>query len=260
MILALAGAILIGLSLGLLGSGGSIITVPVLVYLVGQSEKVAIAGALAIVAAISLIAALPWTCKRQVEWRSVLWFGGSGMFGTWCGSWLSHWVPGVLQLFLFALVMLVAAVRMARPPAHQVGAVERRRRVLIMLDGFAVGILTGLLGVGGGFLIVPALVLLGGLPVHRAVGTSLWIIAINASTGFIKHLEVLEQHGQQLDWRLIGLFIVFGGGGAMLGNHLAGTIPQAGLRRVFAGFLVVMGGFIVWRTLPELLRSGAIGG
>ncbi|MGD9583307.1 MAG: sulfite exporter TauE/SafE family protein [Lysobacterales bacterium] len=260
MILALAGAILIGLSLGLLGSGGSILTVPVLVYLVGQPEKVAIAGALAIVGAISLIAALPWTRKRQVEWRSVLWFGGSGMFGTWFGAWLSHWVPGTLQLFLFALVMLVAAVRMARPQAPMPDRVERRRRVLVMLDGCAVGILTGLLGVGGGFLIVPALVLLGGLPVHRAVGTSLWIIAINAFTGFIKHLSVLERQGQHLDWRLIGLFILFGGGGALIGNQLAGRIPQASLRRLFAGFLVLMGGFIVWRTLPELLRPSMGGG
>ncbi len=260
MILSLVGAILIGLSLGLLGSGGSIITVPVLVYLVGQPEKVAIAGALVIVGAISLVAALPWTLKRQVEWRSVLWFGGAGMVGTWFGSWLSHWVPGVVQLFLFALVMLVAAARMARPQAPAVEPATRRRRGLIMLDGFAVGIMTGLLGVGGGFLIVPALVLLGGLPVHRAVGTSLWIIAINAFTGFVKHLSVLEQHGQHLDWRLIGLFIALGGCGAMIGNRLAGRIPQAGLRRVFAGFLVLMGGFIVWRTLPELLHSGIGGG
>ena len=260
MILALAGAILIGLSLGLLGSGGSIITVPVLVYLVGQPEKVAIAGALMIVGAISLVAALPWTWKREVEWRSVFWFGGSGMAGTWSGSWLSHWVPGELQLFLFALVMLVAALRMGRGQVQSTVPVPRRRRGLIILDGFAVGVLTGLLGVGGGFLIVPALVLLGGLPVHRAVGTSLWIIAINAFTGFVKHRAVLERQGQGLDWRLIGLFVVLGGAGAMLGNRLAGSIPQAQLRRVFAGFLVVMGGFIVWRTLPGLLHSGASGG
>ena len=119
MWLAWLGAAAIGLSLGLLGSGGSILTVPVLVYLVGQPEKVAIAGSLAIVGGISLIAALPWTWKRQVDWRNVAWFGVPGMVGTWMGAWLSTWLSGALQLLVFAVVMLLAAAmtvpQMPRP-------------------------------------------------------------------------------------------------------------------------------------------------
>ncbi len=115
MIFAWIGAALIGLSLGLLGSGGSILTVPVLVYLVGEPEKLAIAESLAIVGGISLIGAIPYALKRQIDWRSVLWFGGPGVVGTYLGAALSVYLSGVVQLLLFAAVMLLAAVMMFRP-------------------------------------------------------------------------------------------------------------------------------------------------
>ena len=128
MWLALIGALAIGLTLGLLGSGGSILTVPVLVYLVGQPEKVAIAGSLAIVGGVALAGALPRMFKRQVDWRSVLWFGLPGMFGSFIGSAVSTYIPGVVQLFVFALVMLVAATMMARPtPVRTVPPPPRAR-------------------------------------------------------------------------------------------------------------------------------------
>jgi len=252
MVLAWIGALLIGLSLGLLGSGGSIITVPVLVYLVGQPEKLAITGALAIVGGISLCAALPWSLKGNVDRRSVLWFGLPGIVGSWCGSAGSQFLSGGVQLFLFALVMWVAALRMFQnPPA--VGRVGARRRSRIVLDGVFVGVVTGLLGVGGGFLIVPALVLLGGLALPIAIGSSLWIIAINAWSGFMAHVVVLDNVQQALDWSLIALFIGLGSSGALIGQRLAEALPQAQLRRLFASFLVVMGGYMVWHTLPGLL-------
>ncbi len=190
MVLAWLGALSIGLSLGLLGSGGSILTVPVLVYLVGQDEKVAIAGSLAVVGTIALAGALQYLRSDQVDWRNVGWFGVPGMAGTWLGAMLAAFVPGLVQLALFAVVMLVAAVMMLRGGELKDTVARSPREVWkIALDGLAVGILTGLVGVGGGFLIVPALVLLGGLSMHRAVATSLVIIALKSYSGFIKYSQ-----------------------------------------------------------------------
>ena len=114
MIAAWIGAVAIGLSLGLLGSGGSVLTVPVLVYLVGQDEKVAIAGSLAVVGSIALVGALPYLVRRMVDWRSVALFGIPGMIGTWMGAWAAGFVSGETQLLVFALVMLLAAGLMLR--------------------------------------------------------------------------------------------------------------------------------------------------
>ncbi|WP_284327034.1 sulfite exporter TauE/SafE family protein, partial [Deinococcus metallilatus] len=188
MILAWIGAALIGLSLGLLGSGGSILTVPVLVYLVGEPEKLAIAESLAIVGAISLFGAIPYALKRQIDWRSVLWFGIPGVAGTYLGAALSVYLSGVAQLMLFAVVMLLAAIMMFRPGGAQPEAATNHKRspLKIGAEGLVVGVLTGLVGVGGGFLIIPALVLLGGLPMSLAVGTSLLIIAAKSFVGFYK--------------------------------------------------------------------------
>ncbi|MFP5374725.1 MAG: TSUP family transporter [Gammaproteobacteria bacterium] len=268
MWLAWLGAAAIGLSLGLLGSGGSILTVPILVYLVGQPEKVAIAGSLAIVGGISLLAALPWTLKRQVDWRNVAWFGLPGMAGTWLGAWASQWLSGAQQLLLFALVMLIAAVLMFRPPARVQVAVEgamddttapRRRAGKIALDGLLVGMVTGLVGVGGGFLIVPALVLLGGMAVHRAIGTSLWIIALKSFSGFAKYVGVLAATGLTLNWPLIGVFVALGAGGSVVGGRIARRLPQAHLQKAFAVFLVLMGAGIVWQTMPRAFAAGPAG-
>lgn len=257
MWLALLGAVAIGLSLGLLGSGGSILTVPVLVYLVGQPEKIAIAGSLAIVGGVALAGAIPWTIKREVDWRSVVWFGIPGMAGTWLGAAVSPWIPGPVQLFLFALVMLMAAWMMFRPAkVRPEGYVHvPRSRTLIILDGLGVGVLTGLVGVGGGFLILPALVLLGGLAMHRAIGTSLWIIALKSFSGFAKYVSVLGAAGMVLDWRLIGIFTAVGAGGSLVGQQLAGRLPQQKLRKMFSVFLVLMGLFIIARTAPGLFGA-----
>lgn len=176
-VFAWLGALAIGVRLGLLGPGGSILTVPVLVYLVGQEEKVAIAGSLAIVGTIALAGSLPKLKKGQIEWRTILVFAPPDMLGTYLGASLASWVSGVMQLALFALVMLTAAWRMLKPVAvaTDTASVVVDPRVSsasaaatstvefwkIAPAGLMVGIITGLVGVG--FLIVPALVLLGGL-------------------------------------------------------------------------------------------------
>jgi len=256
MWLAWLGAIAIGLSLGLLGSGGSIITVPVLVYLVGQPEKTAIAGSLAIVGAVASIGAMQNAARGRVEWRSVLWFGLPGMAGTWGGAWLSGLVEGAVQLSVFAVVMLAASVMMFRRATYEPSP-GKRPVVKVVADGLAVGALTGFVGVGGGFLILPALVLLGGLGMHVAIGTSLAIIALNAFTGFLKHLQLLEAQGLALDWRILGTFILLGAAGSIAGSHFASRVPQATLRRVFAVFLVLMAAFILYESGPRAFGADA---
>ena len=251
-LLAWPGAVAIGVSLGLLGSGGSILTVPVLVYLFGQDEKVAIAGSLAIVGTIALAGSLAYLRSAMVDWRNVLLFGAPDMAGTWLGAWSAAFISGVVQLALFALVMLIASGFMLRPiPLSDVPHAPRANWK-ITLDGLLVGMLTGLVGVGGGFLIVPALVLLGGLPMHRAVATSLVIIALKSYSGFYKYLDVLAAEGLALDWHVIGVVTALGVAGSWLGKHIGTRVPQDKLKRAFGVFLIAMGCYILWRSLPAV--------
>ena len=253
MIYALLGAVAIGLVLGLLGSGGSILTVPVLVYLAGHTDKVAIAESLAIVGAIAAVGALPYARQRLVDWHSVLYFGVPGILGTYGGAALSEFVPGPVQLALFAVVMILAAVLMFRGRKEVPEGEERARQPLwlIAVEGLLVGVLTGLVGVGGGFLIVPALVLLGGLSMRLAVGTSLLIIAAKSAAGFMKYTDVLAEAGLSVDWTLIGIFAAIGIAGSFVGNALGQRVPQAKLKKGFAVFLVVMGSVILVREAPR---------
>jgi uncharacterized protein len=253
LMLAVPGAIAIGLSLGLLGSGGSILTVPVLVYLVGHDEKVAIAGSLFVVGSIAAAGGLQFLRAGFIQWRSVLMFGVPGMLGTYLGAMLAAWVSGVMQLALFALVMLAASWLMLRP--IDLEHVDRLERAAwkIAVDGLVVGVITGLVGVGGGFLIVPALVLLGGLSMHQAVATSLIIIALKSFSGFWKYLDVLEAQSLELDWTTLLIVTALGIGGSIVGSKLAKRLPQDKLQRGFGWFLVVMGVYILARSGPAAL-------
>ena len=247
--MAWIGALSIGLSLGLLGSGGSILTVPVLIFLVGEGEKVAIAESLAIVGAIALAGSVPYAWRRRVDWRSVVLFGVPGMIGSYLGAAVSGYISGTTQLVLFGFIMLAAAGLMVRPPRADDAPAEVRPAWKIAVDGLIVGVVTGLVGVGGGFLIVPALVLLGGLKMHRAVGTSLTIIALKSFTGFVKYIDVLADLELAVDWVLIGVFALLVTVGTIVGNRLASRIPQMRLRQVFAVFLVTMGLFVLYTNL-----------
>ncbi len=251
-ILGWLGALFIGLSLGVFGSGGSIVTVPVLVYLFGQDEKTAIAGSLFIVGVVALIGALPKLLGRQIHWRSVLLFGLPGMLGTYLGAWSAKFIPGLVQLAAFAVVMLLAAIMMLRPRQVDPAGGTPRAAWKIIADGVVVGAITGLVGVGGGFLIVPALVLLGGLSIHLAIGTSLLVIAMKSFAGFWKYLEVLEHQGLALDWSVLLGVSAFGVAGSMAGSWLAGRLQAEGLRKGFAIFLMVMGVYILSSSLYRL--------
>jgi len=280
------GALVVGLSLGIFGSGGSILTVPVLVYLLHHEDKVAIAESLGIVGTIALVSALPYARERLVDWRTAFLFGLPGMAGTWGGAWLGGLVSGAVQLIVFAAVMLTAAGLMWRggaaaasspgagpdaaasvgPDAADAGrdaidagspkADPRRSLGRIVLDGLAVGVLTGFVGVGGGFLIVPALVLLGGLSMRRAVATSLVIIALKSATGFWKYLNVLEDTGSRVDWGTMAAFAVVGSLGSLGGKLVNTRLDANALRRGFAGFLLVMALFILVREGTALLGGG----
>lgn len=256
--LLIIGALAIGLTLGLLGSGGSILTVPVLVYLLGHADKVAIAESLAIVGAISLVGVFPYARKRQVNWRSVILFGIPGMGGAYLGAWLSVFVSGALQLVLFSLVMLLAAgMMLRRAPAglseETAGTHAPHPWWQIVLEGIIVGIVTGLVGVGGGFLIVPALVILGGLPMRQAVGTSLLIIALKSLSGFVKYQAVLASLGTAVNWQVIGVFVAVGIVGIVIGSQLSQRLEQQTLKRGFAVFLVIMGLFVLGQEFPKVL-------
>jgi uncharacterized protein len=258
IIWALIGALAIGLTLGLLGSGGSILTVPVLVYLVGVPEKVAIAESLAIVGAIAAVAAVPYAVQRTIDWRSAVFFGIPAVVGTYLGAALAAFVSGTFQLLLFAGVMLLAAALMFRGRPEPASGDRRARQAawLIAAEGIGVGVLTGLVGVGGGFLIVPALVLLGGLPMRLAIGTSLLIIAVKSFAGFAKYLDVLANEGLAVDWGMIAVFAGIGIAGSLVGNRIGARIPQAALKRGFAVFLVLMGLFILVREGPAAVGLG----
>lgn len=252
----LIGALLIGITLGLLGSGGSAITVPVLVYLVGHGAKESIAESMAIVGLISIAAAIPYARSKLIDWRSVWYFGVPGMIGTFAGAWLGGVASGAIQLIAFGTVLLLAAYSMLRKTEPTMLAAgedanaptirsHQSSIAVIALEGLAVGIVTGFVGVGGGFLIVPALVVFGGLPMRLAIGTSLAIIAAKAAIGFAKYEHYLVTHDLSADWNTILVFTLIGVAGSLVGKAINRRLDQHLLKRVFAVFLIGLGGFVL---------------
>jgi len=251
ILIIVAGALIIGFTLGLLGSGGSILTVPILVYLIGEPEKLAIGESLGIVALISLSGFIPYAWKNQVHWRSILFFGIPGIGGTWLGAWLSQFISGKVQLIIFGVVMLVAALLMfLKKRTPQLKQSKKKHAFWkIILEGSFVGILTGTVGIGGGFLIVPALVLLGGLSMYLAVGTSLGLISINSIVGLLSYTDILADLDMHMNWSLIGIFGLIGTLGAYTGKTVGRKFPQEQLRKIFAVFLVGMGIYMMYANI-----------
>jgi uncharacterized membrane protein YfcA len=241
LVLEISLGLLIGLSLGLFGGGGSILTVPILVYAVGFDPKASIAMSLMVVGVTSLIGAIGHWRIGNVHVRVVLVFGGVAMLGTYLGARLSVFVSGVFQLVLFAVVMIAAGYFMllgrvpgVRPETVELHLADRSRMpiALIVIEGLAVGVLTGLVGVGGGFLIVPALVLLVRIPMNL---------------------------GQvEIDWSFIGLFTAVAIGGILIGTRVVRHVPQKVLRRGFATLLFLVGAAILYQNRDVIVPTDEV--
>ncbi|WP_277455176.1 sulfite exporter TauE/SafE family protein [Janibacter sp. DB-40] len=247
LVLTLLFSVLIGLSLGLLGGGGSILTVPILTYVAGLPPKEAIAASLFVVGVTSAVSAVNHARNQRVKWRTGLVFGAAGMAGAFGGGLLGGHVSGTLLMIAFALMMLATSVAMIRGRKNQ--AVQPHDRELpvmkVILEGLVVGLVTGLVGAGGGFLVVPALALMGGLAMPVAVGTSLVVIAMKSFAGLAGYLTTVT-----LEWGLIGAVTTAAVVGSFLGARLAGRIPEAALRKGFGIFVMVMGVFVLVQELP----------
>ena len=245
-LLSLVLGAVIGLSLGLLGGGGSILTVPALVYLIGIPVAEATGTSLAIVGATALVGALRHQRAGRVALRAALGFGAASVLGAIAGSLLGKHIAGGLLLVLFALLMLVAAGVMLRPRRSPTAGRERpvsAGPLKVAAAGLAVGLLTGFFGVGGGFVIVPALTLVLGLPMATAIGTSLVVIALASAAGFLTHLGAGALNVP------VTLFFLLGGVvGSLTGAQWAGRLPESTLRRSFALLVVALAGYLLVRN------------
>jgi uncharacterized membrane protein YfcA len=252
--LFIVGALLVGLTVGVLGSGGSLLTLPILVYLLKHDPEIAIGESMLIVGLIALAASIPYAWNRRIAWPYVLMFGIGGLVGALLGVELGRHVGGSVQLLILAVILLLAATMMflkgnkAPPPELEKIAAQRlleqsasslppltTGRVLALLaQGLGIGVLTGLVGVGGGFLIVPALVLAGGLGMHLAIGTSIVIVFINSAVGFFRFYATFPADEAAINWNAVILFGLVGAFGSLFGGEVAKRLPQSLLQRVFA--------------------------
>ena len=259
-LLGYAGAILMGLSLGLIGGGGSILTVPILVYLFSVDAVLATAYSLFVVGLTSLIGSFSHMRLGNIHWRTAIVFGIPSIISVYLTR--AYVVPAIPDpvfhlgnaavskahaiLLLFAVIMLLASYSMIRKRVvmENEEAEPRYNYPLILLEGIVVGAVTGLVGAGGGFLIIPALVLLAKLPMKQAVGTSLLIIAAKSLFGFLGDLT--HYH---LDWLLLGSVTILAIFGIFVGNRLSRHIDGNKLRKAFGWFVLVMGIYILAREL-----------
>jgi hypothetical protein len=250
LLLALALAVLVGVSLGTLGSGGSIITVPVLVYVAGVPPAQAVGMSLVIVGATAAVGALLHG-GAGIDRRVAVIFAASGVAGAYAGAQLTPLVTGAVLMRTFALLMIAAGWRMlaATTPAESAALPCRVPRCAAV--GLAVGVLTGFLGVGGGFLIVPALVLFAGLGMKRAVPTSLAVMAVNAIGGILGQLGHVRIDGRETAGFLVAALIGMAGGVAA-----SRRIPADRLRRAFAWAIILLAAVIlVWQAFGRAGRT-----
>lgn len=255
-------SLVIGISLGLIGGGGSILTVPVLVYLFRVQPVVATAYSLFIVGSTSLVGSFPKYKENEINLKTALIFGVPSILAVYATrAFLVPAIPdelftiggmvftkSILMMLLFAVLMVVASVSMIRSkdalPEEEEVVEQRFNYPVILLEGVVVGLLTGLVGAGGGFLIIPALVLLSKLPMKQAIGTSLLIIAAKSLIGFTGDLR-----NASMDWTLLlsvtGLAII----GIFIGNKLSKKIAASSLKKGFGWFVLVMGIYIIVKEL-----------
>ena len=243
MWLALILAAAIGLALGLMGGGGAIITVPVLVYVAHVPASQAVGMSLAVVGVTSLVGALLKARQGFIHVRAALWFSGAGIVGALGGAQLTPLVPPRVLLLLFALLMVAVAVGMLLRKEETLEPLPECRPWRCGLAGLVVGVLTGFLGVGGGFLLVPAMVIFARLPLKVAVGTSLAVIAVNSFAGLAGHWRHLD-----FNWALTGGFTAAALVGMSAGLLLATRVAVRPLSRAFAWFVLAVAGFVLFKN------------
>lgn len=247
-------ATLIGLSLGLLGGGGSILAVPVLAYGADLPAKEAIATSLIVVGATAAFALIPHARRGHVEWRTGAIFSATAMVGAYMGGLAADWFSGTTLLLLFAAMMVMTALAMFRGRGElKADKTKPLPFGLVVAEGLAVGAATGLVGAGGGFLVVPALVLLGGMEMHKAVGTSLMVIALKSFAAFAGHAAHVS-----IDLQLALIVTGAAVAGSMVGSALSKRVPAQMLRKIFAGFVLMMAGYVVWREAGLMPAAGVL--
>lgn len=247
-------ALVVGVVLGLLGGGGSILALPIFLYVFHVPPKPAIAMSLVVVGMSALIGFLTHWRQGTVNIRVALIFGGLAMIGAFAGARLARFVPASTQLSLFLAFALVAALLMLRDsirasrfvPDGVGGDARVRFSPILGAQAVGVGVLTALIGAGGGFLIVPALVLVAHVPVKEAVGSSLLIIAMNAASGVAGYIGQVP-----FDWRLVGWFSVVAAMGAIAGTRIVPHLPAARIKQAFAILILVLGAVVVVRQLAQ---------
>lgn len=274
--LAIVLCFLIGLSLGLLGSGGSILTVPILVYMLHVDAKEAIAMSLVVVGVTSAFALVSHARSGNVDWQMGAIFGLAGMAGAFLGGIIAGYISEHVLMLVFACMTLATATAMLckDTAAAQYQAIphdsndeeeadhkgtedsltgngyEHEQKLplwRILVDGFLVGMVTGMVGAGGGFLVVPALVFLGGLQMTEAIGTSLMVIAMKCLAGYIGHAS--HTH---IDIHLTMLVTFSAVVGSFAGGFCADLLPQVVLRKAFAIFVLVIGTLQLWKESTDL--------
>jgi uncharacterized membrane protein YfcA len=258
-LLALPLGLVIGVSLGALGGGGSILTVPALVYVIGENPRNATSASLVIVGVTALTGTMGYARSRRVQWGPGLVFGVVGIGGSLLGSDLNRSVNPNVLLLAFAGLMLLAAGAMLRRSAQPTsvqhaapGAVgdglSAKRVVGIATVGTVVGFMTGFFGVGGGFVVVPGLVLALGFGMPEAVGTSLLVIALNSVVALAARGGVTA-----VDWHVVMPFTAAAMAGSVVGGVLAGRVRASALERIFAGLLVLVSLYMATKSILGLV-------
>lgn len=241
--LAIGGAVAIGLSLGLTGAGGSILTLPVLVYLAGVPPHEAVGVSLAVVGAAALAGAAQRWKTGEVHPQAAVMFGVTGMLGAGVGARFTSIVPPSVLMMVFAGLMLAVAGRMLAGRDDTAEPAPDCRPVRCGFAGLGTGMLTGFIGVGGGFLLMPALIKFARLPIRLALGTSLAVIAANSLVGWLSHLPASAAH-PALTLLFAGLAVA----GTLAGKWIAARLPARQLRHGFAVMVLATGGLVLWRS------------
>ncbi len=256
LVLVLALSVIVGVTLGVLGGGGAILMVPILTYVAGLDPKEAIASSLFVVGVTSAVSTVTHARAGRVQWRTGLVFGVAGMVGAFLGGILGGFLPSEVLLTGFAVVMLAASVGMIRGRRNILAAQDRDTLPVlqVLAYGGGVGLVSGLVGAGGGFLVVPALALLGGLPMAVAVGTSVLVVTMQTLAGFTGYLTTVD-----LDWAAVLSITAAAIAGTLLGSRLAGRLPDAALRTGFGWFVLVMGALVLVQQAPTDLRLPGLG-